>query len=141
MELDPGYITREDMPLGPRIFTDALFEGLADPLVGVLGSSDAVLLPAQTAIASNTGDGLDAQFQTTIGGAIDTDNNQPAADGDQTASALIDRGAGAQAYHDAVQRYLPQPETPINGDFLDVPIPPAGHGAGQGGGDDGNGGI
>ena len=131
MELEPGpFAVREDMPFGPRVSRDGLFESLLDPLVVALGASDDVLTPASTAIASNTDDGLEATYASTIGVAETITADQAGAADDQTSDRLVDAGGGAEAYRGSVLRYLPQPSAPIEGDFLDPP-PPIGAGPGE----------
>lgn len=138
MELEPGIIDREPMPFGPRVSHHGLFEGLAESVVGALGGSDAPLASLQTAIAGNVADGLDAVFASTVGAAeAVTANNQGAGD-DQTANALVDTGAGSEAYRQSVLGYLPQPDAPIEGDFRELPNFGDGH-PGTGGVEDGPG--
>lgn len=131
----PGPIDLGDLPLGPRVFHDGLFEQLVEPLAGVLAGSDGPLASLQTTIAGNTEDGLEGTWQSTIGAADDLAANQAGLGDDQTADALVDAGAGTEAYRQSVLRYLPQPDAPIQGDFRDLPQPPAGAPGGTGGGD------
>jgi hypothetical protein len=133
MELEPGIIDRQDMPFGPRVATEHLFEGLAEPLVGALSGGDGALFSLQATIAGNVADGLDGTFVSTVGAAeAVTDANRGAGD-DQTAGALVDAGQGSEAYRQSVLSYMPQPEAPIQGDFRE--LPPLGSGY------PGNGGI
>jgi len=111
------------MPFGPRVSRDGLFESLLAPLAAALGASDDVLVPRQTAIAGNSDAGLDATFVSTIGVAEDVTAGQAGAADDQTSDRLVDAGGGVESYRGSVLRYLPQPETPIVGDFLDTPPP------------------
>jgi hypothetical protein len=137
MELEPGLIDRQDMPFGPRVARDGLFEGLAEPLVGALSGSDPVLFSLQATIAGNVADGLDGTFVSTVGAAeAVTDGNRGAGD-DQTAGALVDAGQGSEAYRQSVLSYMPQPEAPIEGDFRDLPPLGSGH-PGNGGIDSGD---
>ena len=126
MELSPGFVTHEPMPFGPRISHAGLLEGLVEPLVNALGGGDAVLGAHQAAIANNTADGLEGTFASTVGVAADLAVNQQPFAHDQTANALVDAGAGTEAYRQSVLRYLPQPDAPIESDFRELPTPPAG---------------
>lgn len=132
MELEPGYLDRTDMPLGPRVFTDGLFEGLADPMVGALSGSDGGLWSLQGTIAGNVPDGLDARFTSTVGAAEAVNEGNSGAGNDQTAYALVDAGDGSEAYRQSVQSYLPQPDAPIEGNFKNFPDLGQGHGGGGG---------
>ena len=138
MELEPGFIVREEMPLGPRVAVEGRFESLAEPLVDALGGSDGALFSLQTTIAGNVADGLDARFTETIGAAEDVADSHRGAGDDQTADALVDTGAGAEAYRQSVLRHLPQPDAPIDSGFRDLPGLGSGHpGAGGVEGDPG----
>ena len=132
MELEPPYLVREDMPLGPRVMTDHLFEGFAEQAVAALGDSDPALFSLQTTIAENVADGLDARFTSTIGAAEVVNANNAAAVDDLTVHRLVDAGAGTDAYHADVQRYIPQPDAPIEGDFKELPNLGTGHVGGGG---------
>lgn len=121
MELAPGYLTPEDMPFGPRVFTDGLFEGKAETLVGALGASDGPLSSIQTTIAANVADGLDGKFASTIGAAEHANENNGGQADDQTAGTLVDNGGGVEMYHQSAQSYLPQPDAPIEGNFKEFP--------------------
>lgn len=141
MELEPGIIVREPMPLGPRIAHDGLFAQLVEPLVNALGGSDGALASVQTAIAGNVADGLDAGFASTIGAAERVADTHRGAGDDQTAGYLVDNGGGVDAQRDASLPYLPQSDAPIEGNFRELPDLGSGH-AGDGGiidgpGDDG----
>lgn len=128
MEFEAGYFAeREEMPLGPFVGRDGLFQQHAEMLVGALRDTDAPLASLGQEIAGNVADGLDATFTTTIGAAEAEADTHAGAGDDQTAGYLADAGAGTDAYHDDAQRYLPQPDAPIEGNFLDLPTPPAGH--------------
>jgi hypothetical protein len=127
MELEPGLVVHEPMPFGPRVGHDGLFEGLVEPLVGALGGGDATLFALQETIAANVADGLDARFVATIGAAEEAAVNNRGAGDDQTADALVDAGAGSEAYRQSVLRYIPQPDAPIEHDFRELPNFGAGH--------------
>lgn len=141
MELDPPYLEPEDMPFGPRIFTEGFFEQLAEPLVGALDGSDGGLSSLQQTIAGNVANGLDARFQSTIGAAESVAANNSGAGNDQTANALVDAGAGSEAYRQSALSFLPQPDAPIDGNFRELPNfgdgHPGGGGVDGGGGDPG----
>lgn len=132
MELSPGYIVREEMPFGPRVSGRHFFEGLADPLVGALSGSDGGLFSLQQVIGGNVADGLDGLYTSTVGHAEGVADNNGGAGDDQTASALVDSGAGSEAYRQSVLGYLPQPDAPIEGNFRELPNFGEGHPGGGG---------
>jgi hypothetical protein len=124
VELEPGpFAVRDPLPLGPRVSRDGLFESLLEPLAVALGASDPVLAPAQGAIATNSDDGLEATYLSTVGVAETVTADQAGAADDQTSDQLVDAGGGADAYRGSVLRYLPQPDASIEGDFIDAPPP------------------
>lgn len=127
MELEPGIIDREPMPFGPRVSYDGLFEGLVESLAGTLGGSDGALFSLQTTIAGNVADGLDVEFASTVGAAEGVAENNRGAGDDHTANALVDTGAGSEAYRQSVLSYMPQPDAPIEGNFRELPDFGAGH--------------
>jgi hypothetical protein len=125
MELEPGPIVREPMPLGPRVFTPGLFASRAALLLGALRDSDAGFAAVELEIAGNAGDGLAASFAGSIDAAADAAANQANWRDDRTADTLVDAGGGADAYRQSVLRYLPQPDAPITTSFDDPPQPPS----------------
>lgn len=64
---EPGpFHVREAMPLGPRVVTPHLFEGLAADLVTQLGGADVGLAGAVAAIAPFTTRELDSAYNTDV---------------------------------------------------------------------------
>lgn len=133
MELSPPLLVRAPLPFGPRISHDGLFAQLAGPLVDALGGADAPLGALQRDIAGNVADGLDARWTSTIGAAEEVADTHRGAGDDQTAHALVDTGAGADAYRQSVLSAMPQPDTPLEHDFRELP--------GLGDGHPGSGGV
>jgi hypothetical protein len=133
MEFEAGYFAeREEMPLAPFVGRDGLFAQHAEMIVGALRDTDGPLASLGHTIAGNVADGLDGLFASTIGAAEAEADTHAGAGDDPTAGYLTDAGAGTDAYHDDAQRYLPQPDSPIESNFLDLPTPPAGHPGGGG---------
>jgi len=121
MELEPGLIVREDMPLGERVSRDGLLAGYLEELDGVLGTSD----PGLAARSAYVGDGvpgdLPAAYSGTVGVAAEAHFNQAAGGSQSQAGPLIDHGGNVDALRGAVLSYLPAPDAPIDRDFRDPP--------------------
>lgn len=132
MELSPPYLTPEAMPLGPRVITPGLFLGYLAPLHDAIGGGDGTLFSLQQTIAGNTDDGLDGVFTATIGAAEDVAAAQGSPEDDQTAAQLTDAGAGVDVHRTVAAPYLPQADTPIVGDFRELPNLGDGHPGGGG---------
>lgn len=122
---EPGPFAN-DPPFPPIDWPDygAELRALLEPVVGTLGASDAVLVPAQQTIATNTAAGLDHTFATTIGQA-DALLSAHVGDGnDPTAFVLDDRGQLTIGLRDQVAPFLPPVNAPIPVDFSNPPGPP-----------------
>lgn len=129
MELEPGpFWDREEMPLGPPVATEGLFERLLEPLVHALVGSDVPLGRLSDDVGRDVPDHIEAQYLTTAGAAEDEHFAHAMVPEDQTAPALVDAGAGSEMYRQSVLRYLPQPDSAIDVDFSDPPEPPGGFG-------------
>lgn len=142
MELEPGYIVREEMPFGPPVATDGLFEGLADELTGVLADSDGALASTSAAVGDDVPQDIDAHYARTAGVAEEVTDDEIAAGSQSQADPLLTSGGAVDQLRGGVVGYLPQPDAPIDGNFIDPPDPNLiGTGRGFnsiGGGDDGS---
>ena len=121
--LAPGFVTREPMPLGPRVSHDGLFTALADESARFLGDSDGPLGAMSTRVGEPAMDDFDAAYATTIGHAADVLAQQVGAGVSPIPDQLVAAGGGVDAYHSDVLRYLPQPDAPIETGFLPPPDP------------------
>jgi hypothetical protein len=122
--LEPGPIVLEDMPFGPRVSHEGLFEGHVDQLLGTLAGSDG---PLQV-LAHHAGDDvptdIDASFAQTVGSAEEAHADQVHAGPQSIADSLTDSGEDVATLRASVLKYLPAPTAPIAASF--DPPPDAG---------------
>jgi hypothetical protein len=122
MDLLPGPgAFRSPLPLGPRVATPQLFEGLADLIAPTLTSADDGLSANSDQVGRDVPPAADTVYATSAGVAEAVHANQARVQDTTTTPALVDTGAGADAYRANALPFLPQPSTPIELGFEDLP--------------------
>lgn len=122
---EPGPFSNDE-PFPPIDWPDygAQLRATLEPVVATLGAADAVLVPAQNTIATNTAAGLDQVFATTIGQADALLAAHANDANDVTVFDLNDQGQVTVALHNQVAPFLPTVDAPIPVDFTNPPGPP-----------------
>jgi hypothetical protein len=121
MELEPGIITPQPMPLPPRVSRDGFFESFVNEIDGLLSGGDVALAVASARVGDGAPTDLNAAYDRTVGVALETHAAEVGRGSGSVADALIGHGENIDALRASVLQYLPQPDAPIDATFVEPP--------------------
>lgn len=123
-ELEPGPLERLTLDLLEPFPTRPSFEGLLSGAREQLRGSDPALSGAAVYVVQNPTAGIDARYNTTIGGAEAHVDGEISTSPTAPTSALIANGDNTDRIRQSVLRFLPSPEFPISVTLDPPPMAP-----------------
>lgn len=121
---EPGPIALEEAPPRLDVFSGPVFEPLFEPLSHLVGAAETVLGRAALDVAEPGGPTLDDVWASTVGYADDVTNGQINAGDQSEAAYLTETGNDGDQLRESVLPYLPPPDTDVESNFTEVPMPP-----------------
>jgi hypothetical protein len=119
---EPGPIVREQMPLGPRVFSVGEFSSFAEEMIGVLGQSDSTLSPMVVGLAPLADQSADDDFARDVAPAAESIDNVGAVDDPDAPGAAIGAMGAADVDVAAQRQDLPGPDQEEPSDESDAPF-------------------